>query len=169
MSRIPAASPDRKHNAFGRAWMAFGRSRPGTVYIKKVSPKLDPILLRASGGRVSSILVLPLLLLHTTGAKSGQPRVTPLVYFTDGDRVVLMASNYGGQKAPAWYHNVRAHPEVTLEAGGVRARYRGEEATGEERERLWEMAKRVAKNYENYENLTAGIRQIPVMVFTPLD
>lgn len=168
-ARIPARAPDRRHRLLGRAWLAFGRTRAGALYVKRVSPRLDPVLLRATRGRVSSIMVLPLVLLHSTGARSGAPRVTPLVYFTDGDRVVLMASNYGGERAPAWYHNVRAHPEVVLEAGGVRARYRGEEATGEERDRLWELAKRVTRNYEDYERRTAGVRRIPVMVFTPVD
>ena len=61
MSRIPPNSPDRDHNLFGRAFMAFGRSKPGTMYVKKVSPKLDPVLLRATRGRFSTIMVLPLV------------------------------------------------------------------------------------------------------------
>ncbi len=125
--------------------------------------------MRLSRGRVSSLLLVPPVLLHTVGAKSGQPRVTPLTYFTDDDRVVLMASNYGGPRHPAWYHNVRANPLVRLQAGGATGTYRGDEASGSERQRLWNLAKRHSPNYARYEETTRGVRQIPVMVFSPVD
>lgn len=148
---------------------AFALSVPGGWYLRHVSPRLDPPLVRLTRGRVSTLMVVPAVLLKTVGARTGQPRVTPLTYFSDGDRVVLMASNYGQSRPPAWYFNVKANPEVRLEAGGVEARYRGEEATGAERERLWALAKQHARNYEKYEQMTVGIRQIPVMVFSPLE
>lgn len=135
--------------------------------MRNISRRLDPFLLRVSGGRLSTIAVYPVLTLTARGARSGIPRSTPLVYFTDGDRVVLMASNYGGERHPAWCHNVRANPDVTLSADGHEGRYMGRETSGEERQRLWEIAKQMARNYRQYEQMTAG-REIPVFVFTPV-
>ena len=131
-------------------------------------PRIDPPLLRLSRGRVSSGFVTPMLLLHTIGAKSGQRRTTPLTYFTDAGRVVLIASNYGGTKHPAWYHNVMANPRVTLSAGGYGGTFVGQEATGEERERLWALATGFIATYAKYAKTTDG-RTIPVLVFTETD
>jgi deazaflavin-dependent oxidoreductase (nitroreductase family) len=165
---IPPYAAEGPHGVFGRAFAAFAASPAGHWIVRNISPRVDPFLLRVSRGRASSIAIHPVVMLTARGARSGEPRSTPLLYFTDGERVVLMASNYGGKRHPAWYHNVKANPEVTLTAGGHEARYVGREATGEERERLWTMAKRLARNYSQYEQLTGG-RQIPVMVFTPVD
>jgi len=150
-----------------RGYAAFGASPAGHWFVRNISRRLDPFLLRVSGGRLSTIAVYPVLTLTARGARSGAPRSAPLVYFTEGDQVVLMASNYGGNRHPAWCHNVRAHPEVTLSANGEEGRYIGRETTGEERERLWELAKQMARNYGQYEQMTAG-REIPVFVFTPV-
>jgi deazaflavin-dependent oxidoreductase (nitroreductase family) len=78
-----------------------------------------------------------------------------------------MASNYGGQKHPAWFHNVKANPEVTLQARGQEGRYRARVPEGEERDRLWELAKTHAMAYSRYESITD--RTIPVVVLSPLD
>lgn len=77
------------------------------------------------------------VLLSHTGAKSGIERATPLIYFTDDDRVILVASNYGGARHPAWYYNVKANPNVTLCAGGFEGRFVGQEVSGAEYDRLW--------------------------------
>ena len=165
---IPPVSPTRRRPLLARAYAAFGATAAGHWFLKHISRRLDPLLLRLSGGRLSTIAIQPVVLLTSIGARSGQERTTPLLYFTDEGRVVLLASNYGGHHHPAWYHNVRANPEVTLTAGGSAVRYRGVEATGAERERLWLLAKRMAKNYGQYEQMTGG-RQIPVIVFTPIE
>ena len=107
-------------------------------------------------------------MLTATGARSGRPRTTPLLYFSDGDDVVLIASNYGGRRHPAWYRNVKANPDVTLSARGQTARYRAREAEGAERDRLWKLAQRFARTYGRYEQM-AGERRIPLMVLSPLD
>jgi deazaflavin-dependent oxidoreductase (nitroreductase family) len=140
----------------------------GTWYVRNISPRVDPPLHRLSRGRLSSIVATPVVMLTAKGARTGRPRTTPLIYFSDGDDVVLMASNYGGTRHPAWYHNVVANPEVTLSAGGHSGRYRARETTGAERERLWALARRFAATYGRYEQ-TAGDRQIPVLVLSPLD
>lgn len=165
--RIPPADPTRRQSPLRRGVMRVGISKPGTWYVKKISPKVDPTLARLTNGRVTSIPVLPILLLHHVGAKSGQPRVSPLVYFTDGDDVVLIASNYGGKKHPAWFHNVKANPEVTLEARGRKGRYRARIAEGAERDRLFALAKAHSIAYQRYESITD--RKIPVVVLSPLD
>ena len=107
----------------------------------------------------------PVVLLTCRGARSGVERTVPLLYFTDEGRAVLMASNYGGSRHPAWYHNVRANPEVTLTAGGVTGRFTAHETAGEERDRLWRLAQQLTRGYTQYERTTEG-RTIPVMVFT---
>jgi deazaflavin-dependent oxidoreductase (nitroreductase family) len=129
---------------------------------------VDPWLHNVSRGRVTSVAMFPVVLLTTTGRKSGEQRTTPLLYFTDGDHVVVIASNYGQKHHPAWYLNLGANPEVTMSAGGVTARYVGREATGDERERIWNTATQYVDNYRQYEATTGG-RRIPVLVFTPVE
>lgn len=77
------------------------------------------------------------------------------------------ASDYGGNRHPAWYYNVKANPEVTLFAGGYDGRFRAEETTGAERERLWALAKQLTVGYSDYEKATGG-REIPVIAFTEI-
>ncbi len=105
------------------------------------------------------------MLLTHTGAKTGKRRSTPLTYFTDGGRVITVASNYGGERHPAWYHNVKAQPRVTLSARGYTGTFVAEETTGAERDRLFDLAKQFVPNYADYERMAAG-RRIPVVSFT---
>lgn len=141
------------------------RPRPVRYVVRHVVPRIDPPLLRLTNGRVSSAMVTPELLLTSTGARSGRQRVTPLTYFTDDARVIVVASNYGGRRHPAWYHNVKRNPQVTLAAGGYEGTFVGEEITGAERDRLWRIAKEWIPSYADYEKLTQG-RTIPILAFT---
>ena len=81
---------------------------------------------------------LPVVMLTTTGARTGQQRTLPVIAVPDGDNLVVIASNWGQRRHPAWYHNLRAHPEATVTVGGVSRRVRAHEAVGEERDRLWQ-------------------------------
>lgn len=137
----------------------------GRWLARRVAPRVDRPLLRLSRGRVSSAMVTPELLLTTVGAKTGKRRTTPLTYFTDGARVIVVASNYGGSRHPAWYYNVLAQPRVTISAGGYTGSFVGAEATGAERDRLWGLAETFIPSYAEYARL-AGRRTIPVLVFT---
>ena len=111
-------SPTRRHlSPYERALESFGRSPAGNWYLRRIAPRIDPPLLRLSGGRVSSVYPTPVMLLTTKGAKSGQPRTLPLLYLTDGERLILMASNYGKTSHPAWYRNLTANPTVEVLAG----------------------------------------------------
>ncbi|HZE06421.1 MAG TPA: nitroreductase family deazaflavin-dependent oxidoreductase [Solirubrobacteraceae bacterium] len=120
---------------------------------------------RANAGRVGGPFEnATLLLLHHTGAKSGTSRVTPVVYLRDGDRYVIFASKAGADTNPAWYHNLRAHPEVTIEVGTDTIRAVAEEATGEERDRLYRTQAERSPQFAEYERKTD--RVIPVVVLT---
>jgi deazaflavin-dependent oxidoreductase (nitroreductase family) len=138
-------------------------SRAGAWFFINVSAKLDPPLLKASKGWVSSLPGQPVLLLAHTGAKSGARRETPLVYASDGPDLVLIASNGGNPKHPAWYHNLIANPECEVVARGRSGRYLAREAAGPERERLWARALEIYPGYATYQARTDG-RTIPVLI-----
>jgi deazaflavin-dependent oxidoreductase (nitroreductase family) len=138
----------------------------GSWLFVHVFSRIDRSLLRLSGGRLSLAIGQPILLLTTSGAKTGHRRSTPLLYVPDGVDVILIASNGGRPRHPAWYHNLRAHPEATLLLQGKEGRYRAREAHGEERERLWRKAVDAYAGYEAYSRWTGG-RKIPVMILTP--
>ena len=104
----------------------------------------------------------PLLLLTTTGAKSGQQRVSPLVYTTDGDHIVIIASKGGAPTNPDWYHNVVANPVVTVELPGDTFQARATVAEGAERERLYNAQAALMPGFAEYQEKTT--RQIPVVV-----
>ena len=121
---------------------------------------------RANEGRVGDPFKdSTLLLLHHTGAKSGRSYVNPLVYRSDGDRYVVFASKGGAPTNPGWYHNLKAHPETTIEVGTETLPVVATEATGEERDRLFEAQKKSAPQFAEYERSTD--RTIPVIVLTP--
>jgi deazaflavin-dependent oxidoreductase (nitroreductase family) len=116
------------------------------------------------GGRYANV---PLLLLTTTGAKSGQALTRPLAYTRDGDHLVVIASFGGGPKNPSWYHNLVANPEATVEVGSERFRVRATVTTGEERQRLYNRQAEQMPNFAEYQKKTT--RQIPVIVLTRLN
>src|SRR5262249_44590915 len=130
-------------------------------YLKNVVPRVEPALDRWSRGRVTSLPITPIIFLHARGARTGQPRVTPLTYFTDGDDVILIASNYGLPRHPAWYYNVKSHREVTLRARSREGQYVVHEAADRERERLWALAIQWTPPLAKYQTMAGG-RLIPV-------
>lgn len=123
---------------------------------------------RTNGGHVTSgpFAGRPVLLLTTTGAKSGQPRLAPLVYSRDGDRYVIVASKGGAPTHPAWYHNLVAYPVVTVEVGGETFEARARVTEGTERDRLFAERVAASPNFAEYQNRT--IRVIPVVVLERL-
>jgi deazaflavin-dependent oxidoreductase (nitroreductase family) len=121
---------------------------------------------RANGGRAGGMFEgKPLLLLHNVGAKSGTEFVTPLVYLADGDNWVIFASKGGAPNNPGWYHNLKAQPEVSIEIGGDTVDVTAEEATGEERERLYSTQEEQQPQFAEYAQNTD--RKIPVIVLKP--
>jgi deazaflavin-dependent oxidoreductase (nitroreductase family) len=121
---------------------------------------------RANGGRVGGMFEgTPLLLLHHTGARSGKERVNPLAYNRDGDRYIIFASKGGAPSNPDWYHNLKAHPEITIEVGTETIPVTAGEAVGEERERLFRAQAERSPAFAEYQAKTD--RVIPVIVLTP--
>jgi deazaflavin-dependent oxidoreductase (nitroreductase family) len=121
---------------------------------------------RANGGKVGGGFEgAPMLLLHTTGAKTGAARVNPMVYRRDGDSYVVFASKAGAPTNPDWYHNLVAHPDVEAEIGTETVPLRARVAEGAERKRLWEAQKRDMPGFGQYESKTS--RQIPVVILEP--
>ena len=157
-------SPTRRRlSPYERALESFGRSPAGNWYLRRIAPRLDPPLLRLSGGRVSSVFPVPVMLLTTTGAKSGQPRTLPLLYLTDGEQLILIASNYGSTSHPAWYRNLTANPTVEVLAGKRSGTYAASEIKDSaDRDRAWELALDQYAGYGDYKE-RAGDRTIPLI------
>jgi deazaflavin-dependent oxidoreductase (nitroreductase family) len=120
----------------------------------------------ANGGRVGGMFeAMPLLLLHHTGAKSGTSRINPLAYRRDEGRYVVFASKAGAPTNPDWYHNLKAHPHVSVEVGTATIDVVASEATGEERERLYRAQAERMPQFAEYASKTE--RAIPVIILTP--
>ena len=168
MGRVPPYDPQAPKGPLLSALSWAARQRPVTWYLVNIGNKVDPLLMKLSGGRLKSTVNAPTVLLTHTGARSGRKRTTPLAYFTDGDDVVLIASRGGHRDHPAWYHNVVADPEVELWTKGGGGRYRAKEATGKRRQRLWDLATSFYPGFSRYQERTGG-RRIPVIVCSPQD
>jgi len=151
-----------ERGAIQRGVERVASSRVGGWYFIHVTSKVDPWLLRRTNGRLSSVLGQPVLLLTHTGAKSGAERETALVYGVDGDDILLVASKGGDPRNPAWYHNLKAHPDCGIIAKNRSGSYRARELEGEERKRAWEIVTRVYGGYDTYQGRTGG-RVIPVL------
>lgn len=122
---------------------------------------------RANGGQVSGHFTgRTLLLLHTTGAKSGQTRINPTAYVRDGARYIIIASNDGADTHPSWYFNLVANPLVTIEVGTETLQARATTAEEPERTRLYNKMIEMMPGFANY--LTQTQRTIPVVVLTPM-
>jgi deazaflavin-dependent oxidoreductase (nitroreductase family) len=157
--------PMRRTTAVSRALTRFGRSRAGQAFGRSVVVRTDGWLLRVSNGRVSwSMFNVPSATLKTTGAKTGQPRVVPIAYFHDGRDVILIASNFGGDRQPQWYHNLIAHPECELGGEAFRAT---EVTDPAEYAHLYALAELSNPGYADYKAKTAPVgRHIPVFRLT---
>jgi deazaflavin-dependent oxidoreductase (nitroreductase family) len=133
----------------------------------EIVPRVNIALFKQTGGRVGGrFFGAPVLLLHHVGRKSGQKRVSPLIYVADGDDLVLVASKGGAERNPAWFHNLVAAGEAEVELpGGERRRVRARLADDAERERLWPRCVEVYRPYASYQRSTD--RRIPLVILTP--
>jgi deazaflavin-dependent oxidoreductase (nitroreductase family) len=123
-------------------------------------------LYRWTGGRLGGRAGrMPMLLLTTTGRKSGRARTTPLGYLPDGDRMVLVASYGGDDRHPQWYRNLQANPEATVQVGAQARRVRAATATAEEKAELWPRVVALYPGYGAYQRKTT--RDIPLVILTP--
>jgi F420H(2)-dependent quinone reductase len=128
-------------------------------------------LYRRTGGRLGhTIPGVPgkMLLLDHVGAKSGTRRTSPLLYVRDGEDIVIVASKGGFPKHPAWYHNLIANPDTTVQIGSHVLPVHARVAKPEERDRLWAMAVEAYRGYDAYQVRSKG-REIPLVVLEPRD
>jgi deazaflavin-dependent oxidoreductase (nitroreductase family) len=164
----PLKAPSLAKRLAARVAMSDAGMQCAAWYLKNIVSRLEPLLDRWTHGRMTSLPITPVVFLKTLGARTGEPRVTPLTYFTHGDDVILIASNYGRRNHPAWYYNVKANPEVSLYARGRQGRYVVRETAGAERDRLWTLATQWTPPLAKYRTMAEG-RSIPVMSCAPLD
>jgi deazaflavin-dependent oxidoreductase (nitroreductase family) len=157
---LPYVDPLKRRSRPYFAMARLSATKFGAWFSINVAWKLDPLLLKLSDGRLSTTGPLAAALLESRGARSGLPRRNATLYFHDGDRVTIVASKRGLPENPAWYYNLRAHPEIVY--GGVP--FRAELVEDEdERARLWELADRVFPEYAEYrERAARAERVIPI-------
>jgi deazaflavin-dependent oxidoreductase (nitroreductase family) len=156
----------RRQGLLKRALVPIVSSRAGSWYFLNVANPVDRRLIPATNGRVSLAPGMPILVMEHRGARSGALRRTPLLYARSGEDIVLIASSGGAPRHPAWFHNLRANPDVKLFLRGRTGRYRARVAEGAERERLWRVATDLNPGYDIYKERAAG-RQIPVVALRP--
>jgi F420H(2)-dependent quinone reductase len=141
--------------------------------VDRLSPLLNQavkghvLAYRATGGLVGHRVpgAPPMLLLDHVGAKSGKHRTTPLAYLGDGEDLVLVASKGGSPRHPAWFHNLRAYPDTTVQVGSGRRAVRARVATAEQRARLWPKVVQMYPGYRHYQRRTE--REIPLVILEP--
>lgn len=159
-----------ERNWLQKLFVRIAATRWGAWLSARIMHRLDRWVLRWSNGRFTAAALLtglPIITLTTTGAKSGRKHRLPLVGILDGDRLILIASNWGQKRHPAWYYNLRAHPKATVTMNGRSQTYRARETTGAERVACWQKAVQLYPGYQVYTQRTGG-RQIPVMRLDPL-
>ncbi len=166
MSQAKAFHGQAEKNLLDKAVQAFAKTKLGGKMFITVIPAVDKRLRAVTGGHVGLGVGQPVLTLHALGAKSGQPRKSPLLYTKHGDKLVVVASKAGATSHPAWYHNVVAHPDVEVDIGGERTPMRARTAEGAERDELWAVANDHYNGYAVYQQ-RAGDRVIPVVVLEP--
>jgi deazaflavin-dependent oxidoreductase (nitroreductase family) len=132
----------------------------------KVRSAIHRLCYKLTGGAIGGGSAgMPILLLTTTGRKTGRPRTTPLLYVTDGENIVVVASNGGRPRHPHWWLNLVDNPEAEVQVRNEKRRVKAEEAIGEERERLWRLVVGMFHEYEEFQRAT--MRKIPVVVLRP--
>jgi deazaflavin-dependent oxidoreductase (nitroreductase family) len=145
-------------------WARFSSSMPASVL--RFSGKMNVPLYRLSRGRIGGrVGRAPVLLLTTTGRKSGQQRTAPVLYMADGERLVVIGSNAGNVRAPAWALNLRANPDAEVEVRADRRQVRARVTEGEERADLWRRMNDHYGGFEDYKGRTS--RDIAVFVLDP--
>lgn len=150
-----------------QAWLLS--TRLGSAFFRRVSPPVDRFLARLTDGRHTlSGFLFPVLMLTTTGRRSGEPRHQPLVYLAEGDGFVVTGSNWGQAHHPAWTHNLVAEPRATVRLRGREIPVHARLAEGEERNRLYQRFVEFLPNYASYVDWS-GDREIRVFVLRPVD
>jgi deazaflavin-dependent oxidoreductase (nitroreductase family) len=162
---LPHVDPRAPHGRIYRAYARLVGTRLAGWLSRIFAWKLDPYLLRLTGGRLGLALIVPTALLETRGARTGRRRRNGVIYFHDGERVTIVASKLGLPGHPSWFHNACVNPDVVLGGQPFRAEIVDDEAS---RTRLWELADRVFPAYAAYRERAARIgRTIPILQLVP--
>lgn len=151
------------------AWWTGGvliATKPGSAIWRTIAVPADVRMLNATNGRMK-LTAIPVVVLTSIGARTGKRRESPLTYVTDGDSVILVASNWGGAKHPGWYHNLRANPDCELHIGSRGGKFTAREVVGGERDRLFSLANALYAGFGRYAGRTQGVRTIRVFTLTP--
>ena len=161
----------RQTNAIRRFVRRTASLRPMSWLYARTAHHLDRLVYRLSRGRANFttwVTGLPIVMLTTTGAKSGRKRTLPVVGVPEEGRLIVIASNYGQRHNPAWYHNLRAHPGATIAFEGEARAVEARELTGDERERWYVRGIEIYPGWTHYRK-RASNRQIPVIELVPAD
>jgi deazaflavin-dependent oxidoreductase (nitroreductase family) len=153
-------------NVFQRAMRTFVSSKLGVAIFRPTAHHLDKLVSKATGGKrtlAELISGIPTVILTTTGAKSGEPRTVAVFAIPHRDGLGLIASNFGGAKHPAWYHNLKAHPDATVSVGGDTWHAIARPATTDERDEIWAKGLEIYPGWGKYET-RAGERHIEAFV-----
>jgi deazaflavin-dependent oxidoreductase (nitroreductase family) len=153
-----------------RGLRRFASGGPGSWMFARFAHRIDRPVYRLTRGRhtfANLVSGIPVVMLTTTGARSGQPRTVPVLGLPTDEGLVVIASNFGQHRHPAWYHNLRANPEGEVVVDGTRRRFRAVVAEGERRERIWETGLKVYPGFSQYEK-RASHRDIAVFVLEPI-
>lgn len=157
-------------NGVQKALRRVAGSGPGSWLFARVMHRIDAPVYRLTGGRhtfASLLSGIPVVMLTTTGARSERPRTVPVLGLPTAEGLAVIASNFGQQRHPAWYHNLRAHPEGSVAVDGQSRRFRAVEAEGDRRRRIWDEGLRVYPGWSQYERRAAN-RRIAVFVLDPI-
>ncbi|MGH2884508.1 MAG: nitroreductase family deazaflavin-dependent oxidoreductase [Solirubrobacteraceae bacterium] len=157
-------------NAIQKALRRVAGSGPGSWLFARVLHRIDRPVYRLTRGRhtfASLVSGIPVVMLTTTGARSGRPRTVPVLGLPTAEGLAVIASNFGQHRHPAWYYNLRANPEGSVSVDGRWRRFRAAEVEGDRRRRIWEEGLRVYPGWSQYERRAAN-RRIAVFVLDPL-
>jgi deazaflavin-dependent oxidoreductase (nitroreductase family) len=158
----------RKPNVLQKLIHRFLMLRPVTAFFAPWIHRVDKAALKLTRGKytLSEMIGWDIIELTTLGAKTGQPRSMPLVGLFDGEKIALIASSFGRKQNPAWYYNLKTHPECKVQSSKRAGTYIAREAEGDEYKKYWQMAVSYYAGYQKYKERAAH-RHIPVMVLEP--
>ena len=158
----------RKPNVLQKLIHRFVMWRPVTAFFAPRVHRLDKTILKLTRGKftLSEILGWNIIQLTTLGAKTGQPRTMPLIGLFDGEKIALIASSFGRKHNPAWYYNLKAHPECQVQSSQRTGAYIARETEGDEYKKYWQLGVSYYEGYEKYKE-RASHRHIPVMLLEP--
>lgn len=161
----------RQANPWWRAIRQISGTRPVAWLSARLLHYVDNAVFRVSRGRntfTAAVSGLPVIMLTTTGARTGRTRTVPVLGLPAGDRIVVIASNYGQRHSPAWYYNLLANPRATVVADGIRTDVEARVLSGDERERWFRRGIEIYPGWIQYRR-RAGHRLIPVIMLVPRD